>query len=87
MFINAVQNIFTSKEIKKENLVRYDYMTQTLIALIETLKINVSLRWISYEQYIKYNSLIIKDIKGDIGKSAEGNLINLINRLNIQDTK
>ena len=86
MFINAVQNIFTSDELKKENLIRYDYVTQTLIALIETLKFNDSLRWISYDQYIKFNSLIIKKIKGDIDSSAEENLINLINRLNIKES-
>ena len=42
MFINAVQNIITSEVLKKENLIRYDYVTQTLIALIETLKFNDS---------------------------------------------
>ena len=86
MFINAVQNIFTSEELKKENLIRYDYVTQTLIALIETLKFNDSLRWISYDQYIEFNSIIIKKIKGDIDSSAEENLINLINRLNIKES-
>ena len=52
MFINAVQIILTSEESKKENLIRYDYVTQNLIALIETLKINDSLRWITYDPYI-----------------------------------
>ena len=86
MFINAVQNITTSEELKKENLIRYDYVTQTLIVLIETLKFNDSLRLISYEQYIEFNSLIIKKIKGDIDSNAEENLINLINRLNIKES-
>ena len=26
MFINAIQNIFTNGELKKENLIRYDYV-------------------------------------------------------------
>ena len=44
MFIDSVQNIFTNEELKKENLIRYDYVTQTLIGLIEILKLNESLR-------------------------------------------
>ena len=81
----AFQNIFTSEELKKENLIRYVYLTQTLIALIENLKLNESLRWISYKQYIDFNSLIIKKIKGDNDSNTEKNLINIINRLNIEE--
>lgn len=62
-------------------------VTQTLITWIETLKINDSLRWISYDQYIEFNSLIIKKIKGDIDSNAEENLIKLVNRLNIEESQ
>ena len=85
MFINAVEKIFDSDDLKKENLIRYDYVTQTMIALIENLNINDDLKWISYDQYIEFNSIVIKKIKGDIDSNTEDKLINLINRLNIEE--
>ena len=85
MFINAVEKIFDSDDLKKENLIRYDYVTQTMIALIENLNINDDLKWISYDQYIEFNSIVIKKIKGDIDSNTEDQLINLINRLNIEE--
>ena len=50
MFINAFQKIFVCDDLKKENLIRYDYITQTVISLIENININDNLKWISYEQ-------------------------------------
>ena len=85
MFINAVEKIFDSDDLKKENLIRYDYVTHTMIALNENLNINDDLKWISYDQYIEFNSIVIKKIKGDIDSNTEDQLINLINRLNIEE--
>lgn len=56
-----------------------------MIALIENLNINENLKWISYEQYIEFNSLVIKKIKGNIDSNTEEQLINLINRLNNEE--
>ena len=44
---------------------------QTMIALIENLNINDDLKWISYDRYIEFNSIVIKKIKGDIDSNTE----------------
>jgi len=36
-FINTVENIFINEQFKNKKLIRYDYVSQTLLAIIEDL--------------------------------------------------
>ena len=75
MFINAFQKIFVCDDLKKENLIRYDYITQTVISLIENININDNLKWISYEQYIEFNKQV-KYIKENSEDFKDENKLN-----------
>jgi len=84
-FINTVENIFINEQFKNKKLIRYDYISQNLLAIIDDLNFNKNLQWISYEKYIKYNKFIIKKRKGELDNNNEENLINMINRLDINE--
>ena len=39
--INTIEQIFINNQFKKEDIIRYDYVTQTLIAMIDDLKLMI----------------------------------------------
>ena len=71
MFINIIKQIFINNEFKKEDIIRYEYISQTLISIVDDLKLNKNLKWMSSKDYIKYNKVFIKKIKSNIDNNAE----------------
>ena len=66
-----------------ENFIRHDYVSKTLIKLINKYKLNEKPKWITYREYIEENKNIIKKGSHNIDENSLNELINLINDLDI----
>ena len=83
-FIAVIENILIKDIFKSNKLIRYNYVTQTLLAIIDNLDINNNLQWISYEQY---NKAIINKCLDNLDNDNEQHIINLINRLDLNEAE
>ena len=83
-FIAVIENNLIKDIFKSNKLIRYNYVTQTLLAIIDNLDINNNLQWISYEQY---NKAIINKCLDNLDNDNEQHIINLINRLDLNEAE
>ena len=82
-FINSMTKILINTMNINENIIRHDYVSKTLIKLINKYKINEKPKWISYREYIEENKNITKKGSLNIDENSLNELINLINDLDI----
>lgn len=82
-FINSITKILINTMNINENIIRHDYVSKTLIKLINKYKINEKPKWISYREYIEENKNITKKGSHNIDENSLTELINLINDLDI----
>lgn len=62
-FIRSLNNIFINDAINNDNIIRYDYKSQSIINLIENENLNNDYKWIYYDTFKKYLKLAInKDV-------------------------
>ena len=82
-FIISMRNIINNSEIKKNDLIRKDYVTKTLINYANNIK-NKKYKWLEYKRFIKLEKEIIN--KNGISESnAINNLIDELNALNLEE--
>ena len=78
-----MRNIINNSEIKKNDLIRKDYVTKTLINYANNIK-NKKYKWLEYIRFIKLEKEIIN--KNGISESnAINNLIDELNALNLEE--
>ena len=62
-FINSMKNIIINDTIKLSEYKRYDFITKSLLLLIEKENLNNSFKWFSYDIFKKYLKLILDENK------------------------
>ena len=57
-FINSLKNIFINDIIKNDTVKRYDFITKSLINLIEKEELENYIKWIDYDTFKFYLKII-----------------------------
>ena len=73
-------------ELKKESIVRKDYVTKTLLKYVEEIDYN-NYKWIEYDSFKKEEFKIIKKTNNNLKVEAIDDLIESLNNLNIKKEK
>ena len=60
-FINSLNNIFINDTINNNTTIRHDYVTKSMILLIEKEKLNKKFKWIQYETFKLYLNMSLKN--------------------------
>ena len=81
-FITSINNVINKYEIKKEEQIRKDYITKTLIIIANKLKYG-KYKWISIVEFLNYDKNVINDINNNITINALNELINAVNNLDL----
>ena len=84
-FVTCINKLFTNSKFKEEDIIRHDFVTRTLICIINKFNLNINPKWKTYEKYIEVHKNIIKDNSYNLNNDDLTKLINLINNLNIID--
>ena len=78
-----MRNIINNSEIKKNDLIRKDYVTQTLINYANNKK-NKKYKWLEYNRFIELEKEIINK-NGITESNAVNNLIDELNAFNLEE--
>ena len=84
--LNSINSIFLNDVINNDIIKRYDYITQSLMLLIEKENLNNHYKWISYYLFKKHLRNIINKNNDKISKSEPEKLIKLIENETIENT-
>ena len=84
--LNSINSIFLNDVINNDTIKRYDYITQSLMLLIEKENLNNHYKWISYYLFKKHLRNIINKNNDKISKSEPEKLIKLIENETIENT-
>ena len=85
-FITSLSKIIINNIIKKSQIIRHDYISRSMIMMINNLKLNENPKWISYDEFYKYLQIIIKkNCIDETHESSEDSIIKIINRLEISE--
>ena len=73
--------------VKKDNIIRYDFISRTLLKIIEKVKLNQKYKWVKYDLYLLYHKEVIDENKiNNLESQPEiTTLINMINNLQIEN--
>lgn len=82
-FIISMRNIINNSEIKKNDLIRKDYVTKTLISYANNIN-NKKYKWLEYNRFIELEKEIINK-NGITESNAVNNLIDELNALNLEE--
>ena len=81
-FVESISKICINNNIKKNNIIRHDYITRSMLLMIKDLNLNENPKWISYEEFYNFLQIIIKKNYNDINdEKCEDTLIKIINEL------
>ena len=78
-FINSISKIIMNSILKKDNIIRHDYVIRSLILLIDKLNLNI---WRK-----KYHKIIINEYETNINNDEAENIIKIINYLESDSTE
>ena len=78
----SICNVIKNYEIKCNDIIRKDYITQTLIDLSKKTKYN-NYKWITYNEFLELEKNVIKLINNDIEINVLKGLIASVNNLDI----
>ena len=78
-----MRNIINNSEIKKNDLIRKDYVTKTLISYANNIN-NKKYKWLEYNRFIELEKEIINK-NGITESNAVNNLIDELNALNLEE--
>ena len=84
-FIMSINNVINNYEIKKEEQIRKDYITKSLIIIANQLKYH-KYKWISYDEFLTNEKNIINDINNNITINPLNELINAVNNLDLDNS-
>jgi len=48
--------------LNNKDIIRHDYITRAILLIIKELNLNKNFKWITYNEYTKYQTKIIKEI-------------------------
>ena len=82
-FIISMKNIINNSEIKKNDLIRKDYVTKTLISYANNIN-NKKYKWLEYNRFIELEKEIINK-NGITESNAVNNLTDELNALNLEE--
>ena len=82
-FIISLRNIINNSEIKKNDLIRKDYVTKALIDYANQIK-NNEYKWLEYNRFIELEKEIINK-NGITESNAVTNLISELNVLSLEE--
>ena len=82
-FIISMRNIINNSEIKKNDLIRKDYVTKTLISYANNIN-NKKYKWLEYNRFIELEKEIINK-NGITESNAVNNLTDELNALNLEE--
>lgn len=71
--------IFINSKLKDRDIIRHDYVTKTLINLIDNLKLNENQKWITYNDYMEIHKGVIIKYSNELNEKEVNNLINDMN--------
>ena len=52
-FVNTLTKILINSEFTHKKIIRHDYITRSLLLMIDKLNLNSNLKWVTYEEFIK----------------------------------
>ena len=67
--------------MNKKNIIRHDYVTRSIIILIDELKFNDNLKWLNYEEFISYLKKVINEYETNLNQNEVPNYMDIGNDL------
>lgn len=86
-FVNCLTKIFINNKFANKDIIRHDYITRSLIKIINEKNLNENLTWIKYEAIIKMQKNIISCNEDDYQEDDINKLISVLNNLEIDDNE
>ena len=83
-FIISIRNVIENYEIKKEKIIRHDYVTKSLIQYAKSIKKN-RYNWLDYATFKNMEKKIIKDENKNMESDNIINIIKAINKMDINE--
>jgi hypothetical protein len=77
-FLNCINKIFLNDTIDNNTNIRHDYITKSLLLLIDKENLNNEFKWIDFTKFKYYLNLIIKEQKEIINGNNLDKLIHTI---------
>ena len=78
-FIESISKFIINEDFKEKKYKRNDYITKSLILMINELNLNSNLHWISYDEFIKYQKICINENNYDRDNNSINKIIEYIN--------
>ena len=85
-FITSIRNVIENYEIKKEKIIRHDYVTKSLICYSKSIKKN-KYNWLDYDTFKNIEQKIIKEENNKLEVNNINNIISIINKLDLNENK
>lgn len=79
-FFYVMKKILINANIDKDNIIRYDIITRTILSIIEKEGLNETCKWITYDLYKNYFEKTLNENK--INYEDSNQLIDIINKIN-----
>ena len=87
-FVKSIGKVLLNDKILKDNIIRKDYKTKSLLKLIDDKDFNDNLEWINFNDFKKYINLIINDEENiNLKDEAKFNILIKILDLNADEIK
>ena len=84
-FIHAVRNVILNYELKKDSIIRKDYVSKALLKFVKEIDYN-NYKWIEYDTFKKEEFKILKE-SNNMNVKVIDNLNESLNNLNIMKAK
>ena len=81
IFINCISKFILNEDLKTDKLIRRDYITKAIILLIKELNFNENLKWIPFEDFMKFQKKCINENEIPIEDYTAEQFILYINHL------
>ena len=78
-FVETLNKFLINHEFKENDIIRHDFVTPSLIYLIEEKNLNNNLKWIKYDEFIESNKYIVNKYEKFEDDNQSKNLIKIIN--------
>ena len=62
-FLNSIMKLLSNSILNDKNIIRHDYVTRSIILLIEDLKFNDNLKWLNYDDLNSYLKKVINQFE------------------------
>jgi len=85
-FLNSITKLLSNSILNEKNIIRHDYVTRSILLLIEDLNFNDSLKWINYDDLNSYLRKVINKFEKNLNQNEVQNYLNMINDLDNTDT-